>query len=197
MKKLIFALCMVLTSLLMVSCESVYAVTTIPETNQEVMYEYAYDTTTDVSVIVSVGTPYYYNGSLMYYYYRGWYYYPYYYGGYWYFRPYSRPYRYGYIPRFDRPRHYDRRFESGRHGFSKPSIHNNGLPRSRDNHVETFHYGNKPTYNRNSSTRFSGGLNTQRPNVTQHGVNRGGFNGNVSRGGVNRGSGVTRGGGRR
>ena len=115
-------------------------------------------------------------------------YYPYYYSGYWYFRPYSRPYSYGYIPRFDRPRHYDRRFESGRHGFSKPNHRHNGLPMDRNR--TTYRYDNRPKSSFNSSHSST---RTNRTMTMPHNNNRGSMVGR-SRGNA---IGVSRGAGRR
>ena len=45
----------------------------------------------DISVVVRMGTPYYFEGALLYYLYNGRYYYPHYNNGRWYYYRYSRP----------------------------------------------------------------------------------------------------------
>ncbi len=188
MKKLIYILTVLLIPFMMASCDVAYAVSNTPVTEQVIEYDYAYDTTTDISIIISNGTPTYYNGVIQYYYYNGWYYYPYYHSGYWYFRPYARPYRHGYAPRFDKPRHYDRRFESGRHGFYKPNHRHDGLPMDRNR--TTHRYDNRPksSFNSNhSSTRTNSTI------TMPHNSNRGGM---VGRSRVNA-IGISRGAGRR
>ncbi len=77
----------------------------------------------DYEIVVRYGTPYYYQGDLIYYLYNGMYYYPYYYNNYWYFRTYrvlpypSRPW---YRPSFGRPhrgdiRHHHSGYDRGGH----------------------------------------------------------------------------------
>lgn len=75
----------------------------------------------DFNVIVRYGTPYYYNGSLLYYIYNNLYYYPFYYDNYWYVRVYRRPIDHlRYRPYF-RPNRHDYRFSPGRHpGYNRP-----------------------------------------------------------------------------
>lgn len=63
----------------------------------------------DVSVVVRYGTPYYFEGSILYYLYDGWYYYPYLHNNYYYYYRYSRPLPsprpgHRFVPRYnDRP----------------------------------------------------------------------------------------------
>lgn len=82
----------------------------------------------DFNIVVRYGTPYYYNGSILYYIYRDLYYYPFYYNNYWYVRAYSRPFNHlRYRPYF-RPHRYDYRFAPGSYrGFNRPNVdrHNN------------------------------------------------------------------------
>lgn len=74
----------------------------------------------DFSIVIRYGTPYYFNGSLLYYLYNGLYYYPYFYDNYWYVRAYRKPFYY--IPNF-RPHRYDYRFSPGVHkGYNRPPI---------------------------------------------------------------------------
>jgi len=46
----------------------------------------------DISIVLSAGVPYYFEGSLLYYLYNGWYYYPYYYNNRVYYYRYARPF---------------------------------------------------------------------------------------------------------
>lgn len=96
--------------------------------------------TVDYQIVIKYGTPYYYNGSILYYIYDNLYYYPYYYDNYWYFRCYRRPFPYtNYRPYF-RPHRYDYRFYEGyRHprGWYRyePSTRpHNYRPNNRDYH---------------------------------------------------------------
>lgn len=104
--------------------------------SQEIYAEYAGDdvygeyTTTDVRIILTYGTPYYYNGTLWYYYYNGLYWYPFYYDNYWYFRPYNTIYPYGYNFGVFRPHPGDYRFRP-RHDHWR---HEGWRPPQRPNH---------------------------------------------------------------
>lgn len=88
-------------------------------------YVQTYATDGDINIIITNGTPYYYNGQLWYYYYRNLYYYPFWYDGYWYLRPYTTLYSwnwYRYHYRHFRPNRYDQyRFRPGHHGFYNPN----------------------------------------------------------------------------
>ena len=84
MKKILCGIIALMFLFTMNSCSSIYA---------EAAYEDGiYYETDNVSVVITYGTPYYYNGSLWYYLYNGLYYYPFYYDGYWYLRPYRTLY---------------------------------------------------------------------------------------------------------
>ena len=94
-------------------------------------------------IIIKYGTPYYYNGSLLYYLYHDIYYYPFYYNNYWYVRAYRRPFtHFNYHPYF-RPHRYDYRFNPGHHrGFDRPrnpNVHQRVTPsippRNNDNYT--------------------------------------------------------------
>jgi len=50
------------------------------------------DGNVDISYVIRYGTPYYFEGSLLYYLYDGWYYYPYYLNNRWYYYRYDRPF---------------------------------------------------------------------------------------------------------
>ena len=104
-----------------------------------------------MGVVVRYGTPYYFEGSILYYLYNGWYYYPYLTGNGYYFYRYSRPLpppRHGY--RFeprpgDRPhithRPYGSMRSSTRHVERRPAVRNE-RPRS-----EQRGFGNQPRTN--------------------------------------------------
>ena len=87
-------------------------------------------------IIVKYGTPYYYNGSILYYLYEGLYYYPYWYENYWYVRAYRHPFKYySYKPYF-RPHRYDYRFKPGIYkGYNRPYYmhHNHQMRPTRPN----------------------------------------------------------------
>lgn len=99
------------------------------------------DEDVDVSLVIRYGTPYYYEGSLLYYLYDGWYYYPYLRGDYYYYYRYSRPLPpprpgHRFVPgRHDRPhfrRYDDRRIErSSRYRHDRPHEPNRGRIESR------------------------------------------------------------------
>jgi hypothetical protein len=123
MKKFLLTIAILMCMFLFSSCTTY---TTVPD---DIYDEYVVDNTADVNIniIITYGTPYYYNDVLWYYYYNDLYYYPFYYGGYWYFRPYTRLYPWGYDFGF-RPRPHDWRFRPGYYGFTKPHHNNNGRP---------------------------------------------------------------------
>ena len=78
-------------------------------------------TNIDFGVVIRYGTPYYYNGDLLYYIYNGLYYYPFYYDNYWYVRVYRRPFNHLYHRPYFRPNRHDHRFAPGVHrGFDRP-----------------------------------------------------------------------------
>lgn len=130
------------------SCETAYAGINSSHQHEDEVYttnQEALLNNIDINLIVTYGTPYYYNDYLNYYYYRGLYYYPIYYHNYWYFRPYYHPFRHGYFPSchnwrprphwrgyqgFGRPDRYGRvyRPNNGNRHFGNGS--NNILPRS-------------------------------------------------------------------
>lgn len=165
--------------------------------------EYAYASSNNVTVVVTYGTPYYYNGRLWYYLYNGLYYYPFWYNGYWYLRPYGTLYSwdwYYYNYRHFRPHHGDRpyRFRPGHHGFSRPGNGHSGRPHGGGprpgghkpngnpgvgpgNGHHNNGYGTRPSIN-NGRTRPSGTVRTQpRPSSTPRsgsiGSHRGGGTG--------------------
>ena len=125
MKKYLFSFIFALISFMsFTSCETmVYATTQddiyIEETDADIVR----NTNVDFNVIIRYGTPYYYNGSLLYYIYNNLYYYPFYYNDYWYVRVYRRPFNHlRYRPYF-RPTRHDYRFRPGTYpSFNRPNI---------------------------------------------------------------------------
>ena len=148
-KYLIILFSMAFLSLGLSSCETTYAGIDsshqygdeVYTTNQEALLD-----NIDINLIVTYGTPYYYNNYLNYYYYRGLYYYPIFYHNYWYFRPYYHPFRRGYFPSCHnwRPRPHWRGYQ----GFGRPDRYgrvyrpnSNHRPNARPNSGNR-HFGN-------------------------------------------------------
>lgn len=94
-----------------------------------------YDDNVDVSVVVRYGTPYYYNGYLLYYMYDRFYYYPYVRNNRYYYYRYSRP-----LPHPRGVRH----FEPAYH--NRPHVVNHYQPRCHSNFG-----GNRGSFNRGGS----------------------------------------------
>lgn len=151
MKKFILAL-MVFASVALTSCvTSAYA-------SGEGYYDDEYS---NVSIIIRSGTPYYFEGNLLYYFYNGWYYYPYYTNSHYYFYRYSRP-----LPP---PRHGERFIPNRAH---RPFYHGK-MPRYRSSTMVTVRHRHRNVQpDRMPSIRRD---NHQRPNpgVQNRG---GGFN---------------------
>ena len=121
----LIALVMVLS---MNSCE-VYTHATPQEDIYIETQEDIVQSNVDFSIVIQHGTPYYYNGSLLYYLYNGFYYYPFYYDNYWYVRAYRRPFVYVNHRPYFRPHKYDYRFSPGHYrGFDRPYNPNIGRP---------------------------------------------------------------------
>lgn len=140
MKKFILAL-MVFASVALTSCvTSAYA-------SGEGYYDDEYS---NVSIIIRSGTPYYFEGNLLYYFYNGWYYYPYYTNSHYYFYRYSRP-----LPP---PRHGERFIPNSAH---RPFYHGR-MPRYRSSTMETVRHRHRNVQpDRMPSIRRD---NHQRPN---------------------------------
>lgn len=75
------------------------------------------DGNVDINVIVRYGTPYYYEGSILYYMYDGFYYYPRLIDNHWRYYRYARP-----LPP---PRHYHNGYHSGRYNPHRSSTYRN------------------------------------------------------------------------
>jgi len=94
----------------------------------------------DYNIIIQNGTPYYYEGNIVYYIYNNLYYYPYYYDNYWYFRVYRRPYYTRPYPHF-RPHHYDYRFN---YNYRHPNGWYRYSPNYRRTYPNNRYYPNRP-----------------------------------------------------
>ena len=145
-------------------------------------YTQTYATDGDINIIITNGTPHYYNGRLWYYHYNGLYYYPFWYDGYWYLRPYTTLYSWGWY--YDHYRHFrpgprDRyRFRPGHHGFHKPDHGHLGRPhesgykpggRTPNRNHGSHGYGTHPSIN-NGRAKPGGSVRTQpHPNVIPRG----------------------------
>jgi len=109
MKKLLNLIIVLFILIFISSCE-IYS---YPTTQDDIYIETDADivrSNVDFNIIISNGTPYYYNGNILYYFYNDIYYYPYYYDNYWYIRAYRHPFNHiSHYPYF-RPHRYDYRF---------------------------------------------------------------------------------------
>lgn len=113
----------------------------------------------DYNVVIRLGSPYYYNGHILYYLYNGLYYYPYFYDNYWYMRVYRRPFNHLYYHPYFRPHRYDYRFN---HGYRNP--------------YNWYRYTPSPQRQYRPSTR-GGSINNRqqsnmRPNNTRPNINQ-------------------------
>ena len=110
----------------------------------------------DFNIVIRYGTPYYYEGNLLYYLYEGLYYYPFYYDNYWYVRAYRRPFAHLYHRPYFRPHRYDYRFRPDHHpGFGRdghinrphhPDARPGHGPGNRPNHRPDARPGNRPNH---------------------------------------------------
>ena len=137
MKKIILLLSIVLCSL--TSC--IFPTEAYVTTQDDIYVETSVDvvrSNVDYNVVIRYGTPYYYQGSLLYYLYDGLYYYPYSYNNYWYVRAYRRPFNHLDTRPYFRPHRYDHKFERGYR--PQPNWYRNDAPRR--NYVRPE--GNRP-----------------------------------------------------
>ena len=121
MKK--FLLTLFLAAVTMISMNSCVA----SAYSQDVAYgvDYNYDgSDVDINVVVRLGSPFYFENTILYYLYDGWYYYPYFHNGHYYYYRYRRPF----------PTHPGYRFTPGRH--HRPYAHRGTFApdRRHDNH---------------------------------------------------------------
>ena len=151
----------VLTTLIMLFSLNSCNVYTYPTAQEDIYVETQANvvrSNVDFNVVMHYGTPYYYNGSILYYTYKDLYYYPFYYNNYWYVRAYRMPFNHlRYRPYF-RPHRYDYRFVPGFHkGFDR---HNANRHNNRFHNRKTDVIQNKSNkgYNRthNRSGHFEG-----------------------------------------
>lgn len=176
MKKLLFTLVLSVASMVCLqSCTTTYATAYEPYDEEYVISDNA-----DVNIIITYGTPYYYEGQLWYYLYNGLYYYPFHYNGYWYFRPYATLYSwdwYYYHYHHFTPHYRDYRFRPHHHDWNKP--HHNGRPggpgrvhpdHPRGHQPNVGHGGRRP--NSGGIVRPNGNGNHPRPNGNG-GINNG------------------------
>ena len=117
-----------LTLLFNLSCTPIEYATTQNDIYVEAS-QYEVRSNISFDIVIRYGTPYYYNGSILYYFYDGLYYYPYWYDNYWYVKSYSRPFNHlRYRPYF-RPSHNDYRFKPGTYrGYDRPHYRPNNRP---------------------------------------------------------------------
>lgn len=162
MKKLLFALVMMISCLSMTSCvttveaqDDMYSTTTVIDVN-------------DIEMAITYGTPYIVDGVVYYYLYNNLYYYPFYTRGYWYYHVYRRPLlRY---PSYWRPAPRSHWFRNGRfhnpHGFVghhgyrpthnnhgvRPGNHRHSIGGERPSSTRTTVHGSPNTHNRGISS---------------------------------------------
>ena len=142
MKKIFYTLCLMMICMTFSSC--VVTETYASDDYQVGVTESVSEAETDISIVIRLGTPYYYNGSLIYYLYKGWYYYPYYYRDYWYWRPSLRCHPYGW--RY-RPSHSDYRWHRGNpHRFDRRPHNHSTRPYHNG---FTHNFGNRPQHRGN------------------------------------------------
>lgn len=148
MKKLKILFIALLMMFTFSSCET-YTYTT----TQDDIYT---ETTVDIvrsnvsfDIVIRYGTPFYYEGSLLYYIYDGLYYYPFYYNNYWYVRAYRRPFTHLDRRPYFRPHRHDYRFSPGQYrGFDRPrntGIHRPATPNRHNGRYENNRpHGSRP-----------------------------------------------------
>ena len=121
------------------------------------VYEVYEPDDTEVNVVIHYGTPYYYEGSLVYYLYDGWYYYPYLRGNRYYYYRYSRP-----LP------HHGHHFNYRYHGRGR-YVHHGNHPTHRGSIGGSIHRG---SHNHGGNFRHGGGFN--RGSIGRRGGHMGG-----------------------
>ena len=182
MKKLLFTLILSVVMISIQSCTTTYAAVYEPYDEEYVISDNA-----DVNIIITYGTPYYYEGKLWYYLYNGLYYYPFHYNGYWYFRPYGTLYSwdwYHYNYRHFTPNYRDYRFRPhhkdwnrhhhdgrrpGGHGkvhSDRPKGHQPNVGHGShkpNNDAGVRPNGNNHRHNQNGNVRMNSGRPSSRP----------------------------------
>ena len=158
----------------------------------------------DYNVVIRFGTPYYYQGSILYYIYNGLYYYPFYYNNYWYIRAYRRPFDHLHYRPYFRPHRYDYRFGRGyrpTHKWINHNRYNRPTPRPGNrpniNNRRPNDRNNRPIgIDRRPNNNSRGNINST-PQTRPNNRPQGGFGGGSRPSGTNRSSGGGRFGGRR
>lgn len=173
MKKLLFALLMMMSCLSMTSC-----VTTVEA--QDDIYSSAVIDVDDIEMAITYGTPYIIDGMVHYYLYNNLYYYPFYTRGYWYYHVYRRPLlRY---PSYWKPAPRSHWFKGGRfhnpHGF----VGHHGHKPHHDNGVRPGHHrysigGERPSSTRSTVNRRPNGGGAMAPHRNHSVVPRSTFGG--------------------
>ena len=162
-KHFIFAL---LFSFILCSCETSSYVTTQDDIYVENEVNIV-SSDIDFNVVVQFGTPYYYNGRVIYYFYNDLYYYPYYYNNYWYVRTYTKPFRTLHHRPYFRPHKYDHRFLRRNGIYERPRYYN----RTYNKPFNRSRINDKPNHNvhGNSRPNVHSRPNNVRPSNGQHG----------------------------
>ena len=123
MKKFIYCVLLSMFAFVCTSCVGYTYATTQDDIYVEADADIVHSNV-DFNVVIRYGTPYYYEGTLLYYLYEGLYYYPFYYDNYWYVRCYRRPFAHLHHRPYFRPNRHDYRFSPGHHrGFDRPGHH--------------------------------------------------------------------------
>ena len=158
MKKIVYLFAITIMMFSMYSC----TFETYATTQDDIYYNSSVDivrSDVDVNLVIRFGTPFYYEGSLLYYLYNDIYYYPYYYNSYWYFRAYRRPFTYIDRRPYFRPHKYDYRF-------------GNGYRSPRNWYRYDSHRSNYSPHRPNISRPNVSRPNVGRPNVSRPNVGR-------------------------
>jgi hypothetical protein len=157
MKKTIFTFIFAIMVLFALNSCGVYTYATTQDDLYTEAYADVVRSDVDVNLVINYGTPYYYDGALLYYLYNGLYYYPFYYDNYWYMRAYRRPFNHLYYRPYFRPNRYDHRFHRD---FVRPRTWRVDPGKHRG--PNRFGAGNRPRPNVDSRPN-----NPPRPSVTK------------------------------
>lgn len=160
MKKLILILSIALCSFTSCFFPQESYVTTQDDIYVETSANIVRSSNIDFNIIIRYGTPYYYEGNILYYLYNGIYYYPFYYNNYWYVRAYNRPFTYIDRRPYFRPNRHDYRFSPGTYrGFDRPRSPRYYNPRPNFNREPQRRPEQRSNFNREPQRRIE-----QRPN---------------------------------
>ena len=117
----------------------------------------------DAKMIITYGTPYFYDGVLIYYNYNNLYYYPYILNGRTHYRAYPRPLPHHRYVHHAVPRHH------GGHGHRPHTMYPDRMPPRSHGHSSM---GNRPMNNRPSSAGRHGGMRPNNPNGNRGHIGR-------------------------